>query len=204
MPIELSGLPRFVPSQNERSHIALLSALAEAPDLPAAATFLLTDILATTGARRALLLRFDPEEEQLVLVAQAGSDDSAATEYAIGDRSHPWMVSTLTLTPVFNDSLGNTSARVPFEVWTALPMPRPHYRGAPAIWTDTYAAEVLTPLGPRCAARESAFSSAPGGVVIVARSFRNRCCRVSSVTMFAGPVLFPSPRISTPSSDTTA
>src|SRR6185436_17614356 len=118
MPIELAGPARFTSSQTERSHLALLSALAEAPDLPAAATFLLTDILATTGARRALLLQFAPDEDQLVLVAQAGSDDSTPTEYAIGERSHPWMVSTLTLTPVFNDSLGKSASRVPFDVWT--------------------------------------------------------------------------------------
>jgi len=191
MPIELAGPARFTSSQTERSHLALLSALAEAPDLPAAATFLLTDILATTGARRALLLQFDPDEEQLVLVAQAGSDDSP-TEYAVGERSHPWMVSTLTLTPVFNDSLGKSTARVPFEVWTALPMPRPHYRGAPAIWTDSYAAEVLTPHGPRLAPLENRqFSSAPGGVVIVDTIVPESLLQnVASVVMFAGPVLF--------------
>src|SRR6185295_10367353 len=191
MPIELAGPPRFTSSHTERSHLALLSALAEAPALPAAATFLLTDILATTGARRALLLQFDPDEEQLVLVAQAGSDDSP-TEYAVGERSHPWMVSTLTLTPVFNDSLGKTTARVPFDVWTALPMPRPHYRGAPAIWTDSYAAEVLTPHGPRLAPLENRqFSSAPGGVVIVDTIVPESLLQnVASVVMFAGPVLF--------------
>ena len=192
MPIELSGTSRFAPSQTDRSHLALLSALAEAPDLPAAATFLLTDILATTGARRALLLQFAPDEDQLVLVAQAGSDDSTPTEYAIGERSHPWMVSTLTLTPVFNDSLGKSASRVPFDVWTALPMPRPHYRGAPAIWTDSYAAEVLTPHGPRLAPLENRqFSSAPGGVVIVDTIVPESLLQsVASVVMFAGPVLF--------------
>src|SRR4051794_34614538 len=101
MPTALPGM-QFVP-QTDRSHLALLSALAEAPDLIAAATYLLTDILVATGARRALLLQFDTDEEQLVLVAQAGTDESTPTEYVIGERSHPWMVSTLTLTPVFND-----------------------------------------------------------------------------------------------------
>jgi PAS domain S-box-containing protein len=190
MSIELP--PRLNRVPTERGRLALLSALAEAPDLPAAATFLLTDILATTGARRALLLQFDTHEEQLVLVAQAGPDDSTPIEYAIGERSHPWMVSTLTLTPVFNDGFVKPTPRVPFEEWTALPMPRPHYRGAPAIWTDTYAAEVLTPLGAQLAPLENRqFSSAPGGVVIVDTMVPEAVLQeVASVVMFAGPVLF--------------
>jgi hypothetical protein len=168
MSIELSGTTRFVSSPTERNHLALLSALAEAPDLLAAATFLLTDILATTAARRALLLRFDTDEEQLVLIAQAGADESSPTEYAIGERTHPWMVSTLALTPVFSEGLGRTASRVPFDVWTALPVPRPHYRGAPEIWTDSYAAEVLTPFGAHLAPSSSS-----------TRSFPSRCCKTS-------------------------
>jgi PAS domain S-box-containing protein len=192
MSIELYGTARFAPLQIDRSPLALLSALAEAPDLLAAATFLLTDILAATGARRALLLQFDTDEEQLVLVAQAGTDESTPMEYAIGERSHPWMVSTLTLTPVFNDGVGKSAGRVPFDVWTALPMPRPHYRGAPAIWPDSYAAEVLTPLGARLAPLENRrFSSAPGGVVIVDTIVHESVLQdVASVVMSAGPVLF--------------
>jgi PAS domain S-box-containing protein len=192
MSIELSGTPRFVSSPTERNHLALLSALAEAPDLAAAATFLLTDILATTGARRALLLQFEPDEEQLVLIAQAGTDESAPTEYAIGERSHPWMVSTLALTPVFHDGVGGAPSRVPFDVWTALPMPRPHYRGAPEIWTDSYAAQVLTPFGARLAPLDNRrFGSAPGGVVVVDTVVPDSVLQdVASVMMFAGPVLF--------------
>src|SRR6185436_13433889 len=145
MPIELAGPARFTSSQTERSHLALLSALAEAPDLAAAATFLLTDIMATTGARRAALLRFDINDEQLVLTASAGMDDSLPSELAIGERGHPWMVSTLTLTPVVGDAPVKSGGRVPFDMWTTLPMPRPHFRGAPAIWPDSYATQVLAP-----------------------------------------------------------
>jgi PAS domain S-box-containing protein len=192
MSTELSGVGRFVSSPTERNHLALLSALAEAPDLSAAATFLLTDVLATTGARRALLLQFDTDEEQLVLIGQAGTDESAPTEYAIGERSHPWMVSTLALTPVFSDGLGRTASRVPFDIWTALPMPRPHYRGAPEIWTDSYAAQLLTPFGARLAPLDNRqFSSAPGGVVIVDKVVPASLLQdVASIVMFAGPVLF--------------
>ena len=151
-------------SSNERGPLALLSALAEAPDLAAAATFLLTDILATTGARRACLLRFDTVEEHLLLTAHAGFGDFPPTELAIGERSHAWMVSTLALSPVVSQGPVRSGGRIQFEHWTALPMPRPHYRGAPAIWPDSYAVQVLSPTGARLVPLENRrFSSAPGG-----------------------------------------
>ncbi|MDB4874604.1 MAG: sensor protein [Gemmatimonadetes bacterium] len=176
----------------ERGHLALLSALAEAPDLAAAATFLLTDLLAWTGASRACLLRFDTGEESLVLEAHAGFANPPPVEFTIGERSHPWMVSTLALSPVINETPARPGARIPFDAWTALPMPRPHYRGAPAIWADAYAAEVIAPLGARLVTlEERRFSSAPGGVVIVDTVVPDAVLQeVASVVMFAGPVLF--------------
>src|SRR5436190_447999 len=88
---------------NERGHLALLSALAEAPDLSAAATFLLSHVLSVTGATRGLLLGFEVGDEQLTLVSHTGFDEPPPLEYSIGERSHPWMVSTLALSPVSND-----------------------------------------------------------------------------------------------------
>ena len=136
------------PPSSDRRYVALLSALAEAPDLSAAGTFLLTDILAATGAERAALLRFDAADDQLVLAASAGFDD-AVSAAAIAERTHPLMVSTLALSPVIGDRAGRAHARIPFEAWTALPMPRLHYRGAPAIWPESYAADVLASVGAR-------------------------------------------------------
>ena len=183
--------PIVRPTSPEHARLALLSALAEAPDLAAAATFLLTDIMATTGARRAALLRFDMNDEQLVLAASAGMDDSQS-ELAIGERGHPWMVSTLTLTPVVGEAPVKSGGRVPFDTWTTLPMPRPHYRGAPAIWPDSYASQVLAPIGARLVPLEHRrFSSAPGGVVIIDTVVPEHVLQdVASVVMFAGPVLF--------------
>jgi PAS domain S-box-containing protein len=179
-------------SSNERGPLALLSALAEAPDLAAAATFLLTDILAATGARRACLLRFDTVEEHLLLTAHSGFGDFPPTELAIGDRSHAWMVSTLALSPIVSQGPVRSGGRIPFEHWTALPMPRPHYRGAPAIWPDSYAVQVLSPTGARLVPLENRrFSSAPGGVVIVdAVVEQGMLQEIAAVVMYAGPVLF--------------
>jgi PAS domain S-box-containing protein len=176
----------------ERGRLALLSALAEAPDLAAAATFLLGDLLAETGATRALLLRFDTIEEHLALEAHLGFETPPPNEYMIGERSHPWMVSTLALTPVASDGPPRPGARIPFGAWTAFPMPRPHYRGAPAIWSDAYAQDVLVSTGAHLVPLEDrSFSAAPGGVVVVDIAVPNpQLQTIATVMMFAGPVLF--------------
>ncbi|HVX39821.1 MAG TPA: ATP-binding protein [Gemmatimonadaceae bacterium] len=184
---------RLTPSSADRGHLALLSSLAEAPTLAAAASFLLNDIVAATSARRACLLRFDAAEEQLVLTALAGEfEDPPPTELTIAERTHAWMVATLALTPVLNDADVRAGARFGFEQWTALPMPRLHYRGAPAIWSDAYAADVLAPSGARLVPLENRrFSSAPGGVVIVDCALPDGVLQdIASVVLYAGPVLF--------------
>ena len=176
------------PSQTD----ALLSSLAEAPDLAAAATFLLNDIMAATGARRALLLQFDREDEELVLVAQAGAGAAGLTEYAIGERSHPWMIASLALTPVVKDGITASLRGLPFESWTCLPMPRPHYRGAPEIWTDAYASQLLTSKSARLVPLVNRkFSNAPGGVVVIDTTIADSVVQeLASIVMLAGPVLF--------------
>jgi PAS domain S-box-containing protein len=167
-----------------------LSALAEAPDLAAAATFLVADVLAETGGRRALLLRFDTGGEHLTLSGAAGFNDPIPDELTIGERSHPWMVATMALSPV----VGGAPPRVgpQFAQWTALPMPRPHYRGAPAIWPDSYATQVLASTGARLIPlRDRTFSSAPGGVVVVDTIVPDALLQeMASVMMYAGPVIF--------------
>jgi PAS domain S-box-containing protein len=179
-------------SPSDRGRLALLSALAEAPDLAAAATFLLTDVLAATGADRALLLRFDTAEEQLLLAGAAGFDEVAPAELVIAERSHPWMVATLALSPVLGETAPRSGSSAGFHQWTALPMPRPHYRGAPAIWPDSYATQVLAPLAARLVPLDDrGFSSAPGGVVIVDTIVPDAIVQdIAAVVMFAGPVLF--------------
>jgi PAS domain S-box-containing protein len=71
-------------------------------------------------------------------------------------------------------------------------MPRPHYRGAPAIWSDSYAEQVLAPVNARLVPLENRrFSSAPGGVVILDTLLPEPLLQdIASLVMFAGPVLF--------------
>jgi PAS domain S-box-containing protein len=173
-------------------HLALLSSLAEAPDLNEAAAFLLSHVLSSSGARRGLVLAFEVGDEQLALVSHTGFDEPPPLEYRIGERGHPWMVATLSLSPVSNDLPPRPGARIPLGQWTALPMPRPHYRGAPAIWPDVYAEQVLSPTGAHLTRLEDRrFSSAPGGLVVVDRILEEDLLQeLASVVMFAGPVLF--------------
>jgi PAS domain S-box-containing protein len=173
-------------------HLALLSSLAEAPDLNEAAAFLLSHVLSSSGAQRGLVLAFEVGDDQLALVSHAGFDEPPPLEYRIGERGHPWMVATLSLSPVSNDLPPRPGARIPLGQWTALPMPRPHYRGAPAIWPDVYAEQVLSPTGARLTRLEDRrFSSAPGGLVVVDRILEDDLLQeLASVVMFAGPVLF--------------
>jgi PAS domain S-box-containing protein len=181
------------PTQSDRGRLALLSGLAEAPDLAAAAGFLLSDALATTGARRACLFRFDTSDEDLALTAHDGFGVlPPPTELRIGERSHPWMVSALTLTPVVGDAVPKAGSRITFDHWTALPMPRPHYRGAPVIWPDSYAAEVLGASGARLIPLENRrFSSAPGGLLVIDCVLQEEDLQdVAALIMAAGPVLF--------------
>ena len=103
------------------------------------------------------------------------------------------MVSTLALSPVVERGTSAVRRRAfRSSDWTALPMPRPHYRGAPAIWPDSYAAQVLAPPGARLVPLENRrFSSAPGGVVVVDAVVEQALLQeIASVVMFAGPVLF--------------
>ena len=157
----------------------------------AAATFLLSHVLSLSGAQRGLMFAFELGDEQLSLTGHAGFEEPPPLEYRIADRSHPWMVSTLALSPISNDQPARAT-RIPLGQWTALPMPRPHYRGAPAIWPDAYAEQVLAGTGAQLTHLEHRrFSSAPGGVLIVDRVLTEEVLQeLASVVMFAGPVLF--------------
>jgi len=183
--------PRSRPS-SDRTQLALLSALAEAPDMDSVAGFLLSHILSATGAVRACLLGFDSSEQQLVLVSHSGLEDPPL-ELSIAERTHPWMVATLAQATVVAAPSARSAGRIHFDEWTAFPMPRPHYRGAPAPWPETYAAELLAPLGPnvRVLNREDRrFASAPGGVVVVDVALSTPVVEdVAAIVMYAGPVI---------------
>lgn len=172
-----------------RPRDGLLSALAEAPDFASSATFLLTELTALTGTDRACLFHFESPEEGLVLRACHGFE--TPPEMTIVGSQHPWIVSTLALTPVVGNAPARLDPGASLTPWVALPMPRPHFRGAPAIWSDAHANEVLAVFGGTLMPlTERGFSSAPGGVIVVEGSLALGVLQeAASLVMLAGPVL---------------
>jgi PAS domain S-box-containing protein len=186
------------PVPGDRPRDVLLSALAEAPDFRAAAVYLLEEVQTMLGARRALLFQFEPTDECLVLSERSDRDrdvdgNGASTEprFTILDRNHPWLIAALTLSPVVGANIDAGPADSVYESWTALPMPQPHFRGAPAIWSDGVAMRALESSGARLIPlRQRRFSSAPGGVIVAEGLADDSCIQAAAaVAMLAGPVM---------------
>jgi PAS domain S-box-containing protein len=180
---------------DDRRVARLLSALAEAPDYASAASFLLNEISALTGDVPAALLRFAAAQENLLLVDQVRvrSDDAQQFPASIDDHNHPLMVCALALTPVVRESsrVARTGRFGPFHEWTALPMPQPHYRGAPALMSDPKAQSLLASSDARLVAlRDRAFNTTAGGVVVIAGILDDATVGdLAEITMMAGSIL---------------
>jgi len=180
---------------DDRRVARLLSALAEAPDYGSAASFLLTEVSSLAGAVPAVLLRFVPVSESLAVVDQVRmrADEARQLPDSIDDRSHPVMVCALALTPIVRAAprVARTGRFGPVHEWTALPMPQPHYRGAPALIPDAQAATVIAASGARLVPlHERGFNAAPGGVVLLEGARDDESVRdLADITMMAGSIL---------------
>src|SRR5947208_17109084 len=118
----------------DRSVASLLSALAEAPDFPAAASFLLAELMELTGVPRACILRVDGGEENLVLVAAAGFEPELETfAMSLGDLSSPLVVAARSMTAARGEGRIGPRVLAPLSSWTVLPVAQPRFRGAPAV-----------------------------------------------------------------------
>src|SRR5947207_721080 len=83
----------------DRAVAGLLSALAEAPDFQAAASFLVAQLVDLTAAPRVYMLYLDQAQESINLAAASGAAaDSDPVSISVGDFSSPLVVSTLSLT----------------------------------------------------------------------------------------------------------
>jgi PAS domain S-box-containing protein len=176
---------------SDRPSNGLLSALAEAPDFAAAASYLITELSARVGSAGGYFFGFDTSEERLVLRASAGVS-MPIDEVVIAERTHPWIVSSLAVTPVVGQSSVAQRYNIDLERWTALPLSQPHYRGAPALWSEAQASEIIASWSARIVPlRERPFSAAPGGVIVLAGTFDD-----GLVTELAELVLRASPLLS--------
>jgi PAS domain S-box-containing protein len=180
---------------DDRRVARLLSALAEAPDYGSGASFLLGEISAFAGGAPAALLRFVPGQDALVFVDQVRTrgDESRQFPESLEDRAHPLIVCALALTPVVREAgkVTRTGRFGAMHDWTGLPMPQPHYRGAPAIMPDAQAAALLSASGARLIPlRDRAFNTAPGGVLVIQGVLAEHMVReLSDITMMAGSIL---------------
>ena len=158
---------------DDRRVARLLSALAEAPDHRSAVSFLLSEISVLAGDVPAALLRYSGPEDALVFVDQTGLTVEEVRELpgTLEEHSHPLFVSATSLMPaIFDARRTGAAAGVggavggaggggprdagfgPMSSWTALPLPQPHYRGAPAGMGEEKARSMLASAGARAVA----------------------------------------------------
>ena len=175
----------------DREIAGLLSALAEAPDFPAAASVLLAQLGDLSRASRACLLRLDPSLENLTLAATFGFDTESPTAgVSLAELSSPLVLSALSLSPVRGRGSLEPSALAAFQAWLALPMPQPGPRQSLETIPRARAAELaasrrvnLLPGHPRA-------SSAPFGVVVLENPDESAALGVvCELTARAGPLL---------------
>src|SRR3989442_668628 len=105
----------------DRQYASLLSALAEAPDSAAAASFLATQLAEMSGAERVILLRLDASQESLVSIASNDLPETPAAAISVSDLGNPLVIATLSVSPVS----GGSPLPAPFAdfaQWAALPL----------------------------------------------------------------------------------
>jgi signal transduction histidine kinase len=176
----------------DRQVAPLLSALAEAPDFAAALSFLLAQLAEIAGARRAYALVPDDEGE-LRAVAQTGftPDEPGPSSLSTADLDHPLVVAALAMVPVAGRDI-DPRHPTPLAPWVALPLPRPHYRGAPKPLPESQARERLagTPSAQLAPAGPPRLASTPGGVIVVEGLASGELLdALAEIAFLAGPVV---------------
>jgi PAS domain S-box-containing protein len=176
----------------DREGAGLLSAIAEAPDLSAAATVLLTRLADLTGAVRATIFRLEPSREQLVVAAAVGfAREPSHLKVPTADLSNPLVIAALSLTPIHGTVPFGVHGSASLASWAALPMARIGGRGAaetlPVARTlELLASHQLSAL-PGTARR---LGVAPAGVVLLEGPLRDeRLPRAIEVLSLASPVM---------------
>jgi PAS domain S-box-containing protein len=173
----------------------LLSAISEAPDFEAAATFMLAQFADIVGARRALAVTLDSPPQRFINTASIGFEGDTLPSMSLptDDLSNPLTVAALSLHPVSCDGIEPIRG-IPFGEWTAIPFPQPQCRGAPRILSD---AELDLVQLQGCQIRRRAsvdrrrkLGHAPGGVALLEASVDDETlAALVNAAALAGPVL---------------
>src|SRR3954453_10253560 len=156
----------------DRAVAGLLSALAEAPDFTAAASFFLTQLAEITRTSRACMLRLDSAHESLVLASATGFDSTlAAISIPTSDLSNPLVISTLSLSPVRGERALPVRGLAALTPWIALPLSQPRLRSPAEMISAQRGAELIgSSTIEVLPAREQRLGAAPAGVIVIEAS----------------------------------
>ena len=176
----------------DRAVASLLSALAEAPDLPSAASFLLAQLVDSTSAPRALMLRLDQSHEGLGYVASIGFEpEPSRISIPLVDLSNPFVISTLALLPIRGSTPLGFRALAGIDEWLLLPISQQRRRGSPETMSRQRATELIA--APHVEVLEPAdrrFGAAPAGIILLEGLIPDEVVsEVKEVLALADPVL---------------
>jgi PAS domain S-box-containing protein len=174
----------------DRSVASLLSALAEAPDYAAAASYLLSELMELTASPRACMLRAESGDESLTLVASSGfAPEVAGTSISLGDLSNPLVITARSLTSARGH--GTLGIGLSLQSWTVLPMSQPGLRGPTSVMSAQRAAELLTAADAMpITTQEHRFGTVPAGVVVLEGLLKgNAFDDAAEVVALASPVI---------------
>jgi PAS domain S-box-containing protein len=159
----------------DRAVAALLSALAEAPDSRAAASFLVAQLVDLTTAPRGCMLRFDPSRESMVVVASSGfAPEPGALAISVGDLSSPIVIATLALVPIHGTTPLAQWALAGMAEWFVLPLPQPRFRGAIEVMQRERAVELMSDPGITVLpGLERRLGVSPAGAILIEGSISN-------------------------------
>ena len=157
---------------SDRTVASLLSALAEAPDAAAAASYLLAQLMEQTGARAGVVLRIDPTQEYLAPLAANGVE-IGDVRLPLTDLTNAPVVSALSLTPVRGRGRLRLSELPSFEEWTCVPISQPRHRGVPESLSERRAKELLSESRELVTGVEHRFGAAPAGVILLEGDYPN-------------------------------
>jgi PAS domain S-box-containing protein len=151
----------------DREIAGLLSALAEAPDFPAAASLLLGQLAELASASRACLLCLDPPLENLTVAATLGFEAESPTgSVSVPALSSPLVLGAVSLATTRGHGSPDPDLLPDFGTWLALPIAQPRAQGAPDPMPRDRAADLLAPRGIVVLPVEPRADAVPFGVVV--------------------------------------
>jgi PAS domain S-box-containing protein len=154
----------MISPMGDRQLAGLLSALAEAPDFTAAASFLLERVVDLTRSKRGCMMRIDSVQDSLVAIASHDMD-SPRNGPSLTELSNPLVLSTLSLSALMDVPGIHGLGAGP---WMVLPFSQPRLRGSAPMLPPQQAADIAAKSGLKLASLvERRLGTAPAGVILL-------------------------------------